>query len=63
LKKELRRKGVTLQLLHDEYLQQHPEDGYQYSQFCRLYYEWRRHLDLFLRQDHAAGKKTMAAGS
>ncbi len=54
---------MTLQLLHDEYLQQHPEDGYQYSQFCRLYYEWRRHLDLFLRQDHAAGKKTMAAGS
>ncbi len=46
LKNELRRKGVTLQLLHDEYLQQHPDDGYQYSQFFRLYYEWRRHLDV-----------------
>ena len=57
VKNELRRKGVTLQLLHDEYLQQHPDDGYQYSQFCRLYYEWRRHLDVVLRQDHVAGKK------
>lgn len=57
LKSELRRKGVTLQLLHDEYLQQHANDGYQYSQFCRLYHEWQRRLDVVLRQDHVAGKK------
>ena len=31
--KELRRKGVTLQLLWEEYLREHP-DGYQSSQFC-----------------------------
>src|SRR5262245_57170225 len=31
--RELRRVGVTLQLLHLEYLQKHP-DGYQYSQYC-----------------------------
>lgn len=37
VKKELRRKGVTLQLLHLEYLEEHP-DGYQYSQFCRHYH-------------------------
>jgi transposase len=57
VKRELPRKGVTLQLLHDEYLQQHPDDGYQYSQFCRLYYEWRRHLDAVLRHDYHAGQK------
>jgi transposase len=33
---ELRRKGVTLQLLHLEYLEQNP-GGYRYSQFCAHY--------------------------
>jgi transposase len=56
VKNELRRKAVTMQLLHEEYLEQYL-DGYQYSQFCRLYHEWRRHLDVVLRQDHQAGKK------
>ena len=36
---ELRRKGVTLQLLWNEYHQIHPE-GYAYSRFCELYREW-----------------------
>jgi len=56
VKNELRRKYVTLQLLHMEYLEQHP-GGYQYSQFCRLYHAWRRHLDVVLRQDYVAGQK------
>jgi transposase len=56
VKKELRRKGVTLQLLHLEYLEEHP-DGYQYSQFCRHYHAWRRRLDVVLRQDYVAGQK------
>ena len=33
---ELRRKGVTLGLLWQEYRAAYP-DGYQYSQFCDLY--------------------------
>ena len=33
LLRELRRKGVTLQLLWHEYKEANP-DGYQYSQFC-----------------------------
>ena len=33
---ERRRPGVTLELLHLEYLEQHP-DGYRYTQFCELY--------------------------
>ena len=54
--RELRRKGVTLQLLHMEYKERHP-DGYQYTQFCRHYRAWQRHLDVVMRQEHRAGEK------
>jgi transposase len=53
---ELRRPGVTLQLLNLEYLEQH-KDGYQYSQFCERYRRWQRHLDVVMRQEHRAGEK------
>jgi len=56
LHKELKRKGVTLQLLWYEYKENHPE-GYQYSQFCELYRRWASKLDLSLRQEHRAGEK------
>jgi transposase len=56
LQRELRHKGVTLQLLFDEYRESHP-DGYAYSQFCLLFRQWRRHLDVVMRQDHKAGEK------
>ena len=36
---EHKRPGVTLELLHLEYLQQHP-DGYLYTQFCEYYRRW-----------------------
>lgn len=54
---ELRRKGVTLQLLWLEYKAVHP-DGYQYSRFCELFGEWKDTLDPVLRQEHKAGEKT-----
>jgi hypothetical protein len=54
--RELRRKGVTLQLLWLEYKDQHP-DGYQYSQFCQRYRLWRGKLDVVMRQVHRAGEK------
>ncbi|MEW6439287.1 MAG: IS21 family transposase, partial [Pseudomonadota bacterium] len=54
--RELRRKGVTLQLLWQEYKQDHP-DGYQYSQFCEHYRRWRRTIDITMRQEHRAGEK------
>ncbi|MGE5483817.1 MAG: IS21 family transposase, partial [Ignavibacteriales bacterium] len=53
---ELRRKGVTLQLLWFEYKERHP-DGYQYSQFCERYRKWRSKLDVVMRQQHRAGEK------
>jgi transposase len=51
---ELLRKGVTLLLLWEEYLQQHP-DGYSYSQFCNRYRDWRKLQNISLRQEHRAG--------
>jgi transposase len=54
--KELKGPNVTLQLLWEEYKQEHP-DGYSYSRFSEIYGEWSRRLDLVLRQDHRAGEK------
>jgi len=54
--RERARKGVTLQLLWEEYKQAHP-DGYQYSRFSDLYRAWRSELDLPMRQTHKAGEK------
>lgn len=53
---QLRRKGVTLQLLWQEYHQAHPE-GYQRSQFCQLYRDWAKTVDPVLRQQHSPGQK------
>src|SRR4030042_5038850 len=38
--KELKRPGVTLQRLWEEYRAAHP-DGYRYSQFCYHFQYWR----------------------
>lgn len=54
--RELRKKGVTLQLLWHEYKEANP-NGYQYSQFCEHYRRWRKELDLCLRGEHKAGEK------
>lgn len=54
--KDLKRKGVTLALLWEEYKAIHP-GGYQYSRFCELYRAWRLKLDVTMRQDHKAGEK------
>jgi len=55
--RELRRRGVTLQLLWLEYKGVHGEAGYQYTQFCELYRQWHDRLDPVLRQEHRAGEK------
>ena len=48
--------GVTLHLLWEEYRDLSP-DGYQRTQYYELYYQWRKKLDLSLRQTHEFGKK------
>jgi transposase len=55
--RELKRKGVTLQLLWLEYREDHPDDGLGYSCFCGRYRRWRKQLDLTMRQEHQAGEK------
>ena len=54
--RQLKRKGVTLFLLWQEYRASCP-DGYQYSWFCEHYRAWRGKLDVVMRQDHRAGEK------
>jgi transposase len=53
---ERQRKGVTLELLHHEYLEEHP-DGYRYTQFCEYYRRWVKRQRLSMRQVHRAGEK------
>lgn len=53
---ELRRKGVTLELLHQEYLAQHP-DGLRRSAFCGRYRAWKKARGIVMRQTHIAGDK------
>lgn len=53
--KELGRKGVTLVLLWQEYLEKHPK-GYSYSRFVFLYEEWKSCSNIWMPQKHKAGE-------
>ena len=52
----LRRKGQTLQLAHERYLEMHP-GGYSYSRFCALYRSWCTRKKVVMRQTHVSGEK------
>jgi len=54
--KELRKKGVTRNLLWTEYKEETP-DHYHYSRFCDLYREWTKNLTPSMRITHKAGEK------
>jgi len=54
--REVKRKGVTLWLLWEEYKEEHP-NGFQYSWFCEKYAEWAAPLEVTMRQQHKAGEK------
>lgn len=53
---ELRRPGVTLLLLWEEYRADNPQ-GFAYSWFCQHYGTWVGRLDVVMRQSHRAGEK------
>lgn len=53
---QMRRPGVTLMLLWQEYRASHPQ-GFAYSWFCEHYRGWVGRLDLVMRQEHRAGEK------
>jgi len=54
---ELKRKGVTLQLLWAEYCAAQGERAYAYTQFCHHYRVWRDRQKRSMRQHHRAGDK------
>jgi len=53
---ELKKPGVTLLILWEEYRSLHP-DGYGYSRFCELFRGFEQRLSPTMRQEHAAGDK------
>jgi len=57
---EIKRKGVTLQLLWQEYCQEAGELALKYTAFCNRYRTWGVHLKLSMRQVHRAGEKLFA---
>lgn len=60
LHKELEtHKNLTLELLWQEYRQDHPQ-GYGYSRFCELYNQWCGRQQLTMRFDHTPGEKMFA---
>jgi transposase len=56
VQQELRNKHVTLRLLWEEYKAEHP-DGFQYSWYCERFREWRKRVDVVMRQEHKNGER------
>lgn len=54
--KEMRKSGVTRQLLWHEYRTQHPE-GFSYTWFCTNYDAWKGRVRPTMRQSHVGGEK------
>ncbi|WP_129591097.1 hypothetical protein [Bradyrhizobium shewense] len=50
--RELKRKHVTLQVLWDGHIAEHP-DGYRYGRFCDFFRNWGGRLPLVMRHHHA----------
>ena len=60
MQKELKRRGVTLQLLWEEYRAEHVE-GYCYSHFCELHREWLKTVSPTMRQTEIFHKSSRVA--
>jgi transposase len=57
IQSELSLKGMTRQLLWEEYVEANPGAHYSYSRFTVLFRQWRGTQKLSMRQLHAAGEK------
>ncbi len=57
LHQELKRPGVTLQLLWEEYRAGAGEAAYRYSAFCEKYRAWAKSLKRSMRQIHPGGER------
>jgi transposase len=57
VQKEKKQKGVTLQLLWQEYKEKYPE-GYQYSRFCEYFQRWKdSQVEPTRRIEHTGGEQ------
>jgi len=57
VRKELRKKGVTLHLIWIEYIEKHP-DGYKHSQFEEHYRRWKKtHCEPSMHNTHVGGER------
>jgi len=52
---EMKKKGVTLMLLWEEYKEKHP-DGVMYTQFCERYRKFKKSNAITLHIEHKAGE-------
>jgi transposase len=52
---ELKKKGMTMQLLWERYLNENP-GGYQYSQFCLHFERWRDASEVTMHIEYKAGE-------
>ena len=52
---EMKKKGVTLMLLWEEYKEKHP-DGIMYTQFCERYRNFKKSNDITLHIEHKGGE-------
>ena len=57
MEKELKRTGVTLYLLWEEY-RQRDDEGFSYSRFCHHYKMWERRQDPDMHMEHKSGDIT-----
>lgn len=55
--KELKSKGMTKQLVWEEYCEVYPHNAYSYPQFCHRYRLWNDKQKRSMRQHHRAGEK------
>ncbi len=53
---EMKAKGATLQVLHQEFLAEYPM-GIGYSLYCGRYRLWQKTLRRYMRQPHVAGER------
>ena len=56
MERELKKTGVTQQLMWQEYYQKHP-DGLKISQFCEHYLRWSKRVNPVMHMNHKAGDK------
>lgn len=54
--KELKRTGTTRLLLWEAYMKEHP-GGFQYTQFCFYYNQWKAQVNPVMHLEHKAGDK------